>query len=412
MKASSRKILKKIGAGLMLGLSLFNLGAAWSKAEGWNLAKRSKNLRVKEKDQIESEMTIFAEVAEEEALRAIQEKSALQQEQFTEEASLTVYQKIYRASAIGILSVALGIFATSMLLNLPFALGKGMLSLLPGNPHLAKLALSVDKESVSVGDEFIVKVNLDSAGEKVDSIKLVLNYNPNLVSFENDSIPTNWEIKENQIDKKRRELILITEKKKFEPKIFIEEDFMELSFKTKNLSAGEDLVFSLNRAKSLVVASEAKIEKNILGEVHGTKITVFNKEVRDLKCQKLNETIGTIDFWKNFVKGDLSMSRENYWQKIDTMGMICAHNNDYIYITIVYSGDNSIDNFEINSRQIQQKMTNADYFWEEGDFKFFLYQFASNGLSEIDNLEIKLTSEFFNKKQWPIEGTGKLILEQ
>ncbi|MDA3815146.1 MAG: hypothetical protein PF549_02155 [Patescibacteria group bacterium] len=220
MRASSRKIFKKIGAGLMLGLSLFNLGAAWNKTEGWNTAKRSKKLRVKEKDQIDEEVVVFAEIAEEEAEKAIKERSGFQKEQVVEKIETTLSQKIYRTTAVGLLSVALGVFATSMIFNAPFSLGKGLLSLLPGNPHMAVFSLSSEKEVVNAGDDFTVIARLDSAGEQVDDLKLVINYNPSLVSFEKHNSYINWNVQEKQISDNKRELIFLSDKEKFLPHIF------------------------------------------------------------------------------------------------------------------------------------------------------------------------------------------------
>ncbi len=411
MKDSSRKILKKIGAGLMLGLSLFNLGAAWNKAEGWNMAKRSKNLREKEKDRIDSEVALFAEVAEEEAEKAIREKSISQQEQTEEVIVLTVSQKIYRASAIGAMSVALGIFATSMIFNLPFALGKGMLSLLPGNPHLAVLSLSANAELVDVGDQFSVDINLDSAGEKVDSLKIVFPYDPNLISFEKNIPSSGWEIKENQVSDNRRELILLNDEKTFIPRNFVKENFVRVIFKSKKTASGKDIIFSLDQSRSLVVSKNDQMGRNILGETRSEKISFSNNIVQSMMCQKVGGSVGPIDFWKNFVQGDLSKPRADYWQDFgDSIGMICAHDGDYVYLVVV-SGEKNIDNFKVVNNQISQNFDAPDYFWEDGSFDFRLYQFSSNGKTEINNLKFEIQNDFLNKREWPIEGVGKIIFE-
>ena len=131
-----------------------------------------------------------------------------------------------------------------------------------------------------------------------------------------------------------------------------------------------------------------------------------------MRCQKVEDLIGTIDFWKNFVQGDPLKPRNKYWQKFDdSNGMLCAHNGDYIYMTIVVPDDQKIDIFKIKNNQYSQKIEKPEYFWEEGNFKFYLYQISSKGITADSNIEIEIESEFFNKKQWPIDESGKIILE-
>lgn len=413
MKDSSRKILKKIGAGLMLGLSLFNLGAAWNKAEGWNMAKRSKNLREKEKDKVDSDVVLFAKIAEEEAEKAINEKNILQQEQTEEVISLTISQKIYRAIAIGIMSIALGIFATSMIFNLPFAMGRGMLSLLPGNPHLAVLSLILDSDSeiIDAGDQFSINVNLDSAGEEVDSLKMVFSYNPNLVSFKNNIPLSGWEIRENQIDNDKRELVLSTDKKTFIPRKFVKENFVKLFFESKKVASGKYIVFSVDQSKSFVISKNNQTGKNILGETNSEKVSFSNKANQLMMCQRIEENAGTVEFWKKFVQGDLSKSRSDYWQSFDdSTGIICASDKNRIYLLVVSSGKN-IEKFKVISRKINYDFDAPDYFWEDGNFDFRLYQFSSEGEREIDDLKFEMRNDFLNKQEWPLEGFGKIILE-
>ncbi len=67
MKFKTRKILTRVGSALMLGMSLFNLGALWSKQSGGILPRRSKLTRKQRQEQIGSEQEQIAQISQEEA---------------------------------------------------------------------------------------------------------------------------------------------------------------------------------------------------------------------------------------------------------------------------------------------------------------------------------------------------------
>ena len=410
MKPSNRKIMKKIGAGLMLGLSLFNLGAAWNKANGWNTMKRSKRLRIKEKDQLDAEEAIIAQVAEDEAEKAIKENSVSQQQQATAVRDLSLSQKLYRAVAIGTISIAVGIFATSMIFNTPFAIGKGMLSLLPGNPHLAVWFLKSNKEEVHSEENFMVMAGLDSAGETVDKFKLVVEYNPNLITFNSKNFSESFLIQENQVSDNKRELI-IKNKSDFAPKIFSKEDLVELEFQSKKMTSKNEAVISINQEKSLIVSKNNGMSRNILGDSEGTSLLILGDINKDLRCQKIEKVVGTVGFWKNFVAGSDSVDRSGYWQDLGDTGIICGYSKDYIYLSIVSPVENDMNNFNFISGALEHEFRKPDYYWAEDAYNFYVFQISMEWINEIDEIKLEFKKGLINKKKWPIEGVGKIVFE-
>jgi len=189
MKYKTRKTLARIGSALMLGMSLFNLGALWGRQSGGILPRRSKLTRKQVQENITQEQEELAKVSEQEASIALRE--ILQEEQQTQVQFLqqtkdqNLLQRAFFYGVVGTWTVAAGLIFTSMVFNEPFSLGKGMMSLLPGEPHLAAIGLEMESgKEIKKGQSFEVAVVLTTKNDAVSSVRLALNYDPTKLKLE------------------------------------------------------------------------------------------------------------------------------------------------------------------------------------------------------------------------------------
>lgn len=190
MEYKTRKKITRIGSALMLGMSLFNLGALWGKQSGGILPRRSKLIRKQVQENVTQEQEELAKISEQEATIALQE--TLQEEQQAQAQFLQqtrgkgFFQQTFFYGAVGVWTIAAGLIFTSMIFNEPFSLGKGMMSLLPGQPHLASVVLEKSgDEKIKKGENFEVAVALTTKGDAVSSVRLFLNYDPSKIELEN-----------------------------------------------------------------------------------------------------------------------------------------------------------------------------------------------------------------------------------
>lgn len=185
MKQKSRKLLSRIGAAFLLGMSLFNFGAVWNKQRGGQAPQRAKNIRKKQKEQEDPIIQEVAAIAEQEAQRVMLSEQSQQQEsqQQLQEETMTFFQKFARYAAISVWAFSASIIFSSAVFNYPFALGKGMLSLLPGVPHVASLGLSSGQEYYKVGDRVQIKAFLETNKEQVGLVRLAVKYDPAVLEF-------------------------------------------------------------------------------------------------------------------------------------------------------------------------------------------------------------------------------------
>jgi len=196
----------------MLGISLFNFGAVWNKQRGGQAPWRAKNMRKHKTEQQDDESTEVANLAEREAQAVMlseQAKERESQQQLQEEA-VTVFQKFVRYAAISVWAVSATVIFSSAIFNYPFALGKGMLSLLPGVPHVASISLVSQQEYYKVGDRVEVNAFLDTNQEKVGLVRLVLKYDPTVLEFSDYEVSEHLfdSLEERNINKYTGEIVL------------------------------------------------------------------------------------------------------------------------------------------------------------------------------------------------------------
>ncbi|MDA3815147.1 MAG: hypothetical protein PF549_02160 [Patescibacteria group bacterium] len=171
------------------------------------------------------------------------------------------------------------------------------------------------------------------------------------------------------------------------------------------------MIFSINQNSSIVVSKNKNLNRNLLGRADGLNVHVSDEIIQLMKCQKIEKLDNGVDFWKDFVQGDLANPREDYWRRIDSStGMICAYDGNDFYLTMVTSSNDKIKNIEIKSDELNQKLDNPYYSWEEKGSNFYLYH-SSFDKEVINNLSIIIKNNFIDSRKWPAKGKGRIIFD-
>ncbi len=376
MKEKTRKILKKLGAGLLLGLSFFNFGTGWGKQKANSIPRRSQNIRKQTKEELSPEVQQIADVAEKEAEDVIneqtQEQQQMQQMQMQTQVR-TQTQQFLRYATVGGWGVAMAVFFTSMVFNSPFGLGKAVLSLLPGEPHVAVLSLHSEKNTWEVGEPVVVDVKLATNQEKVNYFKAVLVYDPNILQFQRFEIDENKfnELDQNQIDQKRGKIILNLKRR--EGIEFKKDTIAKLIFEAKKDSQTK---ISFLQKESLVLKTKKADNKgyNILGKTVPVKIAITKKSEVDIVCPKLDVVSSRMNRqeWERAIKGAPIPVKDNENMVVDGGGvsLSCAFSDDGV-LQLLFTGKTFADDIKLFNKLTGKEATiKRDYSWTEGDNYF------------------------------------------
>lgn len=247
---------------MFLGLSIFNLGSAFGQKET-SVPKSAGNFRRKEDVNVNPELKGMMQTVEEEAKLVLSQQGKVFANQ--EQENLNMSQTFLRYGVVSVWVVSAGVIFTSLLFNLPFALGRAVLSALPGTAHTAVLKLTPSKESYLPGEKINLELTL-SSDEEVSSARVFLQYPQGVFFF--DKVDSQF-VSQTIFQPEGIEIVFSDLKnQKFSSK----DALAKVSFGTeaslkKELadSAKIDLVWD----KSLIlnVEKEPKNKKNILGKV-------------------------------------------------------------------------------------------------------------------------------------------------
>ncbi len=405
MDYRKRKIFSRIGAAFLLGMSLFNLGALWGKQKKGTLPRRSKQTRKQTQEEMDKEMQSTVKMVEEEATQAM--KEILSQKEEIGQAvkqQQTVFQRIVIYASVGAWAIAAGVLFSSAIFNQPFGLGKGMLSLLPGNPHLAVISLELsNKQKVySVGEVIKMKVKVDSAGEKVDFLRLVLNYDQQVLKLKD--LKTDFSsIKENKNNPLAGKINLALKLNKAQQLRLKENSVVEFDFLTTHPKKNPTI--KVDQGKSLVLKS-AKVKKgakeNILGKVKVDKFTVRNKTFAKIDCLKVgNKNLSQKNDWKDLQNGPPSEQRAfwyNLKQSEETAFRCVQNNRNERYLFIAHKRPLVAISLEGEKNKFIQKANQFKLVWQEQGRFFTVVKLDQSSLEKV-----KLKLEDYKKEElfWP-----------
>ncbi len=376
MREKTRKILKRLGAGLLLGLSFLNFGTGWGRQKAKSIPRRAQNIRKETKEELNPEVQQIADIAEKEAEDVIneqtQEQQQMQQMQVQTQ-SQTQAQQFLRYATVGGWGVAMAVFFTSMIFNTPFSLGKAVLSLLPGEPHVAVLSVQSEKNIWEVGDSVMVDIKLATNQEKVNYFKAVLSYDPRVLQFQKIEIDRNKfaEPEQNRIDQKKGRIVLILKRK--DGAEFNKDTIAKIIFKAKKDNQTR-IVFE--QKESLVLKTKKSDNKgyNILGKTNPAKFVITKKSKTDISCPKVDVVSSRMNRqeWERIIKGAPIPVKGNKNTVIDSDGisLSCAFSDDGV-LQLLFTGKTFVDEIDLVNKLTGKKAKIIrDYSWTEGDNYF------------------------------------------
>lgn len=420
MKEKSKKILKRVGAAFLLGLSFLSFGSGWGGQRAKSVSRRAQNLRKETQEEVDSEVKQIADIAEKEAADVIsQEMQQRDQQQQMQQQSQTRIQTTLRFAAVGGWGVAMAVFFTSMIFNQPFGLGKAALSLLPGEPHVATLAVITERDDWRVGEDIIVDVQLSTNEEKVNFFKTAIEYDPAIIELQKISIDeTKFNILEENKSNKKDGTITIIARKTGSAQNLRKEVIAKLTFKA--LQKNKETKVSINQAGSLVLKTKQKDNRgyNILGKVKNSDLKIIGNVEESIKCAFIDVVQSRMDKkqWEWLTNSaPTPLKNGNNWVETDNgSSILCAHSGDGGVYILVY------DNKIINDFQITNVLTgnNAEIIktdkWKIGSGNFYAVIVDGNKMIKDESGKFRNLAISFNvggeKQRWPKKGSGEIGL--
>ena len=376
MQEKTRKILKRMGAGLLLGLSFLNFGTGWGRQKAKSVPRRAQNVRKETKEELSSEVQQIADIAEKEAEDVINQQTQEQQQQQqmqVQTQARTQTQQFLRYATVGGWGVAMAVFFTSMVFNSPFGLGKAALALLPGEPHVAVLSAQSEKNIWEIGDSVVVDVKLATNQEKVNYFKTVLAYNPDVLQFQKFDIDKNKfdKLEQNKVDIKNGRITFII--KRTNGAEFKKDVIAKVIFKArKDAQTNVNLI----QKESLVLKTKKASNKgfNILGKTVSAKLIITQKSKTDIVCSEVEAVSSRMNRqeWERIIKGAPIPVKSDKNTVIDSgdISLSCAFSSDGV-LQLLFTGKTFVNEIELINRLTgREAKTIRDYSWTEGDNYF------------------------------------------
>lgn len=419
MKQKSRKLLTRIGAALMLGLSLFNFGAAWSKFKGGALPKRARNIRKRTQEQVDSEIQQVATIAEEETqtvLAAEQLKEEEQQQQLQEE-TLTMFQKAVRYVAVTVWAISAGLVFTSVIFNYPFAMGKGFLSLLPGEPHVVSVSLATQNDYFQIGDKIQVDAKLSTDGEAIKQIKLTVEFDPDQLQFESYNVNDQLfdEFYEQKIDQEHGRIALSFANS--QTSIIAHNEVIGSLF-FKGLEKTSQCNVGIVQEESIVIKQKKGEAHNVLGKVSSAQFRILGERTPTVVCSRVEIGEGD-DSWELLAQGTILPKKTTYWTEIgDEWAFRCGYNNDNeLYLLISGSKQELASlNFELENKPESNVFLNIEKKWQQDEQFFFGsvvrdVEVTEGTITSVQGVKLRVNTN--NRSlRWPQRDSAVFVLEK
>jgi len=420
MQEKSKKILRRVGAAFLLGLSFLNFGSSWGGQRAKSVPRRTQNIRKETQEEVDSEVKQIADIAEKEAMDVIDHEMQQQEQQHKmQQQTQTRTQLTLKYAAVGGWGVAMAVFFTSMIFNQPFGLGKAALSVLPGEPHVATLAVVTEKTLWQVGENMEVDIQLATNEEKANYFKATIVYEPTVLELQKMEIDRDKFniVEENKIDQENG-IITVIARKTGEVEDLKKDTIVKLTFKA--LQKSDKTQIRLNQAKSVVIKTKKEDNKgyNILGKVKSAEIKVVAKFNESIKCTQIDVVQSRMDRqqWEWLTNSaPVPLKDGNNWVDLDNKAsLLCAHAEDGSIYMLVYS-DKKIEGLELmnTSTGSKAKIIKTDKWSVEGGNFYTVIINGDKMTKERPNkfrditISLKIDGE---KQHWPEKSSGELIL--
>lgn len=407
IKKKTKKWLSRLGAGMLLGLSIFNLGSAFGQSNP-SIPKGAGNFRRKEETNFNPELKEMMTMVEEEASSVISQQGKVYKN--PEIQQLNLGQTLIRYGVMTAWVISAGVIFTSLIFNLPFALGRGVLSALPGNAHLAVLKLISEEKEIALGEKVNLNLVLDS-NEKVSSAKVFLEFPREYFFLE--KIDSQFS---NQINFNSDGMEVI----------FDDLSGKEFSFKDSlariSFSLNDDVVWSeellkktkikLIWEKSLVLNLEDNKEerKNVLGKTVNPQFSLNFGSMPKIFCQKTTEKPEGEKFWQEWMIGSPSNKEAKKWNQINenwSLGCVA----DETTVGFLFVGNQKIQKVIWENENGQKKNFSIIQSWGNEEKEFQAIILEKKDIVELDdNWRITLVGTDSNFS-WPEKGRGKIVVD-
>ncbi len=426
MKQRTRKILLRVGAGLMLGMSLFNFGAIWTRQEGSQISSRARNIRQKDKESVDQETDRIASIAERHANAVIltERVQLAGQEQMADRESdkknktedKTIFQQMVRYGVVTVWTVSLGIIFSSVLMDFPISFGEEILALIPGKSKTATLSLESQKSFFQGNEDINIDIFLETDVEDVESVVLAVKFSPEVLEFEGvKGIGIFNEIDIERIDEKNGVVNFVLEnvdvKRSFEKK----EKIASVEFSGKATSTLQEI--GVLQEDSKVIASLVLDEKNqtvnLLDKVQNAKFSIISESGKKIRCGSAKgdflETGMTKDDW-DLVLLETKLPKEALvWQEAgDGIYFVCSFDTQEKLHFLVKSEEavKKVD-LLVKNKKIKNSKENS---WQEDNLKLYSFSYDLEKKSNLDDSFKEVLLRFDGDLSWPKKGLAELEL--
>ncbi len=424
MKKRTRKIISRIGAGLMLGMSLFNFGAIWTRQQGSEVPLRVKNIKKEEKENLDQEARTIASIAERHANDVIMseinqfetdeeaENKQIRQQSGAEES--TIFQQMLRYGVIAVWTVSLGIIFSSVLLDSPISLGNEMLALIPGKTNVATIYLEPQKSFFQENEEAVVNVFVETKTKNIKSVELAVKFDPKTLEFEafkEEEGLGSAEVKkvDEEIGVVNVVLKEISTEKSFEKK----QKIASIKFSGKATANVQEV--SILKSESSVVGRILLKDEfrsiNLLEKIQNAKFSIIGGSGKKIKCGTLEGDFSkksvTMNDWEQVLSETKLPENALIWQEVgDETYFLCSVDREENLHLLVKRRDvlKKVDLFMQNKKIKNFQEDN----WQEEDVIFYSLSYDLEGSLEASSCFKELMLRFDGNLNWPKKGLAEL----
>lgn len=404
LQKKTKKWLTRLGAGMLLGLSIFNLGSSFGQ-DNTSVPKSAGNFRRKEDANVNPEMKGMMKTAEEEARLVLSQQGKVFAN--SERENLSLGQTFLRFGVVSVWVVSAGIVFTSLMFNLPFALGRVVLSALPGTAHTAVLKLTANKEVFLPGEKIDLTLALES-GEKVSSMKAFLQYPQG--TFFLDGVDSQFL---HQVNVQPDGLEIVFDN--LQNKTFSTKDSLaKISFLIADQAEGQSaeapkVELSWDKSLVLSVKNGKEKERNLLGKTISPQFALNFDQTPTIFCQKAAGDPAAENFWQEWLVSS-PVGRENdKWNQLSadwSLGCVLGENK----AGLILVGNQKIDSFLLEKKTGQKEQKPLSFHWQTGATFF---QAIDLEKAEIENgvqgWKLSLAGANLNFS-WPMSGMAAVSI--
>lgn len=425
MENKTRRILSRMGAAFMLGMSMFNFGAIWTRQQAEQVPKRAKNVREKSMESVDQSTKEIATIAEKHGNAVILFEQSAQVEQITgkesqqqlETKDSTVFQQIMRYAVIAVWTISLGIIFSSVLLDYPISFGKGILSTVPVFSQKTVVSLEPWSSFFQANEEVKIDIYIKSEMEKVETIALAIEFEPQLLAFEGldrSEFFENIDIK--NIDDRAGVVRLVFESGRTDVNFSARQKIARLKFSSLGEAGARKVsIVEENSSVAVIAIQEKEMQTvNSLNRVVNAQFSVLSESGGKLRCGKLTENLLqekiTVENWKNVLLETSLPKDALIWTDMgkDNFFLCAADSQGKIHFLLRKKGElKKAELFLGNKKKEYIQKEN----WQEDGYEFFSISFALEDDTKTKEMIDEVMLRVNGNLSWPKKGSAELWLE-